>query len=348
MPIKFRFINILLILTLFSCQGEVEDDSFEKDPSESLTTNSKDTIRLALDWSPNVLHAGIFYADYEGMLEENNIHLEWFTTEVDNYKKKPILRLLDGEVDLAVGPSEHLFFYGDTTSQNFAVGVATILQKDQSAFVVKSSSGITSPADLDGKKYIGYKTPLEKEILTNMIKNDGGEGAFSSITPPRLSVWNAFLNDEGHAAWIFSHWEGAEAANKGINLNCFFPNEYGVPYGYSSVIMANKKRTDSQNEKIERFLKALAIAHKKLLKLETDEVVEFLASYTSHKNFKDKDMVKKAWENIRDAFLDDSENWGRMSDEVWKNYYKWIGEHDIPGFSEETEDVDIYYEALLK
>lgn len=337
-----------MFFTLLSCTGEKDVESKLTNDTELLNDSKGvlDTIRIALDWSPNVLHAGIFYADKSGLLKENGIYLEWFTTEIDNYQKKPIQRLIDQEVDLAVGPSEHLFFYGDTSDQNYAVAIATLLQKDQSAFVVKKKSGIASPKGLNGKIYVGYKTPLEQEILSAMIKNDGGEGTFLSITPPRLDVWDAFLNDKGHAAWIFSHWEGALAANDGVELNYFYPNQFGVPYGYSSVIMANKKRQLNQNKVIERFLKVLNISHKKLVNMDISEVVEMLKDYSDHENFKNKEFVSQAWMNIKDAFLNDSDQWGKMSDETWTDYYNWIFQNEALEFNRDIKNVRVFYEHL--
>lgn len=337
-----------MFFSLLSCTGEKDEESKLTNNTEHLNETKEvlDTLRVALDWSPNVLHAGIFYADASGLLKENGIYLDWFTTEIDNYQKKPIQRLLDREVDLAVGPSEHLFFYGDTSNQDYAVAIATILQKGLSAFVVKKESGIASPKDLDGKTYVGYKTPLEQEILSAMIKNDGGKGDFLSITPPRLDVWDAFLNDKGDAAWIFLNWEGALAAHDGIKLNYFYPNEFGVPYGYSSVIMANKRRDSAQNKVIKRFLKVLSNSHKKLATMEANEVVEMLQNYSDHKNFKDKELVLQAWMNIEDAFLNDSGQWGKMSDERWTDYYNWILQTKNVEFNRDIKDVSIFYEQL--
>jgi ABC-type nitrate/sulfonate/bicarbonate transport system substrate-binding protein len=341
------------MLTVFwvllpSCETEISDKSEKQKEAVSEDRIAHlDTIHLALDWSPNVLHSGIFYADHTGLLEENGIYLDWFTTEIDGYKKKPIQRLIDREVDLAVAPSEHLFFYGDTAKQEYAVALATILQKGQSAFVVKSRNKIKTPKDMEGQTYIGYKTPLEEEILSEMIENDGGEPVFNSIAPPRLSVWNSFLDNKGDIAWIFSHWEGAKAKAQGIELNYFYPNDFGVPYGYTSVIMANKKRDSQQNDKIIRFLQTLEIAHKQLLELDAKEVVDFLSSYSDHDNFQNSKVVEIAWIDIKDAFTDQSAKWGRMSDSVWVDYYQWIRKHDVHHFNHEIEDVSIYYEHIL-
>jgi len=349
MNVTARILIPTLFIALFSCKNE---EALTSPPTiDSLTIsdseNELDTLRIALDWSPNVLHTGIFYADKSGILKEHGIYLEWFTTEIDNYKKKPIQRLIDREVDLAVGPSEHLFFYGDTLNQNYAVAVATLLQKDQSAFVVKKSSGIDSPKDLNGKIYVGYKTPLEQEILSAMIKNDGGKGSFSSITPPRLDVWDAFLEGEGNAAWVFSHWEGALAATSGVELNYFYPNQYGVPYGYSSVIMANKARNPEKHELIKRFLNALNEAHKELMLQENSAVVEMLQEYSDHENFKNKEFVLQAWIRIKDAFLNEAGEWGKMNDDTWTAYYNWIIRNEAFDVDKEIKDVGIFFEHVL-
>jgi ABC-type nitrate/sulfonate/bicarbonate transport system substrate-binding protein len=333
---------LLCVLAISACSEEQKKEEQTEKQSEKIM----DTIRLALDWSPNVLHAGIFYADYSEKLAENGIYLDWFTTEIDDYKKKPIQRLLDREVDLAIGPSEHLFYFGDTTEQNHAVAVATLLQRDQSAFAVKASSGISSPKGLDGKTYIGYNTPLENNILNDMIKNDGGKGDFSSITPPRLSVWEAFMSNEGDVVWIFTHWEGALAKANGEALNYFYPADFGVPYGYSSVIMANRSRTAEKDALIQRFLTVLKQAHQTLVAMETQEVVKMLQAYHKHPNFENTEMLAIAWEDIRFSFLNPEGSWGIMQHEVWENYFNWISEQDFTAMPHKIEDVKVFYDEL--
>ncbi|MCC5922646.1 MAG: ABC transporter substrate-binding protein [Crocinitomicaceae bacterium] len=322
-----------------------EENKVEEQVQKALEP-SLDTLRLALDWSPNVLHAGIFYADYSGKLAEHGIYLDWFTTEIDDYKKKPIQRLLDREVDLAIGPSEHLFYFGDTSEQQFAVAVATILQQDQSAFAVKTNSGITSPQALDNKTYIGYNTPLENNILRSMIQHDGGKGTFESVTPPRLSVWEAFMKNEGDAVWIFTHWEGALAKAKGEQLNYFYPADFGVPYGYSSVIMANQSRTAEKDALIQRLLTVLRRAHQTLVTLDTEDVVKMLQDYHKHPNFEDTEMLTLAWEDIRFSFLNPEGSWGVMQHEVWQKYYDWIAQQEATAVPQNVQDVRLFYEAF--
>lgn len=44
---------------------------------------------------------------------------------------------------------------------------------------------------------------------------------------------------EADATWVFMGWEGIEAKMKGVELNVFRPEDHGVQYGYSPVLVAH-------------------------------------------------------------------------------------------------------------
>lgn len=44
---------------------------------------------------------------------------------------------------------------------------------------------------------------------------------------------------EADATWVFMGWEGIEAKRKGVELNAFGLEEFGVPYGYSPLLIAH-------------------------------------------------------------------------------------------------------------
>ncbi len=294
---------------------------------EAQAVEVPDTLILALDWSPNALHAGFFWAEKNGFFEEENLHIEWFSPEVDGYVKKPVKRLLDAEVDLAIGPSEHLFFFNDTADGMQAIAIASLLQRGQSAFCVKRSSGITSPIGLQGKKYLGYNTPLENEVLKAMVQYDGGNGDFQVQTPGRLKVWDAFMEGQGDAAWIFTHWEGAMATRDGVELNIFHLEDYGVPYGYSSVIMALKSKSMS-NSKYRRFLRAMEKGYREVTNAGPRKAAVELNALAEIVNFQDTALLRLALVDIAPAFFTESNEWGLMQSEVWENWQQWVSRVD--------------------
>lgn len=335
---RMRF-KIALIYMCFGWLflGVACSETTHHDTDENVKQESIDTLKLALDWAPNVLHAPIFWAEKHGYFREAGLSVEWFSTEIDNYQKKPIQRLLDREVDLCIGPSEHLFFLAvDSMGQARAEAVATILQRDQSCFVVKAVTDIRRPRDLEGQTYVGYKTPLEKQVLGAMIEHDGGNPDLKMITPGRLDVWEAFVSGKGDVAWVFSHWEAIIAEQEGVEVRKFYPGDHGVPYGYSSVIMARKERTDKMEQRIATFLKVMSRSVGEMLAEADLTVAQQLCAHIGHQNFADEAFIAAAWSDIKPAFdISDSSQWGRMRAQKWKEWINWIDQHD-----EETGRID--------
>ncbi len=284
-----------------------------------------DTLVLALDWSPNVLHAGIFWAEMQGWYADEGIVLNWFSTEVDDYQKKPVQRLLDGEVDVAIGPSEHLFHFNEGFEEMQVKAIASMLQRDQSAFCAKQKAGLDSPSQLNTHVYLGYNTPMEQQIWSSMLSAAEATAGYESRSPGRLQVWEAFLAGEGDVVWIFSHWEGALAQKEGLELRCFSPADYGVPYGYSSVLMAREESVELN--KIAGFLRATKRGYEALQELPLIEICHGLQSHVPHANFADEELVMHALADILPAFGEEKGKWGRMSEMRWEEWHRWVATH---------------------
>ena len=311
-------ICLTLLMTLFARCSSPEQHT------ATATDAPADTLVLALDWSPNVLHAGILYADTKGWFDSAGVHLKWYSTEIDNYTKKPILRVMDGEADLAIGPTEHILHYAtDSTSQVSVQAIGTLLQRDQSVFAVKESTGISRPADLSGQTYVGYHTPMEEAILSTMIKTDGGAPSFDMIHPPRLDVWDAFLADSGDIVWIFTHWEGQLAKADGVALNWFYPSEYGVPYGYSSVVFAPSEPTAQQAAMYPTFWKVAAKGYR-AVQADLPGAATWLCEHIDHPNFEDPTFIEQALADIAPAYFPEQGTFGYMQEENFSRYLDWM------------------------
>ena len=321
------------VLGLTACIACQQNKNASTAVEEGLSQSAAlDTIRLALDWTPNVLHAGILLAEQAEWFQEEGIYLKWDTPEIDNYTKKPIFRLLDGEVDFAVGPSEHLFAFAADSNGVRAQAVATILQADRSAFVLKADAQVKSPAEIKDAIYLGYHTPLEHEILNSMIRNAGGEPFYETGHPGRLQVWEAFKQDSGQVAWVFLHWEVAMAKAEGIDLVSFIPNDFGVPYGYSSVIMAPTSMDSAPAEHCRRLLKVLARAYAEVAKNPMESLAKIRASQDD--NWQDSLFIQAAMEDIHSHFMS-GKTWGVMQEAKWQSYANWMREQAILELSDE-------------
>ena len=174
------------------------------------------SLRLALDWTPNVNHIGLFVAKELGFYQEVGIDLTLVSPQDDNYQTTPGKKLELRTVDMAIAPFETVISLQNKENKVDALAIYALLQEDISSIATLTITGIRRPKDLDGKLYASYKARYEDHIVQQLIKNDGGKGEMKITYPEKLGIWNTLLEGNADATWIFDNWEGVEAQHKGI------------------------------------------------------------------------------------------------------------------------------------
>ena len=213
-------------------------------------------LSIALDWTPNTNHIGIFVAQANGYYSEEDIEINILNPLDDEYQITPGKKLETGQAQLAIAPFETVISLNNKVNAVDAVAVYAILQEDISSIVTLESSGLNRPSLLDKQLYASYKARYEDAIVKAMVRQDGGTGAVDMIYPDKLGIWNTLLQNKAEATWIFNNWEGIEAATKQVALNQFTLKDYGIPYGYSPVIIAKKQALQQDHDIYRAFIAA--------------------------------------------------------------------------------------------
>eukprot|EP00041_Stephanoeca_diplocostata_P023029 m.558975 g.558975 ORF g.558975 m.558975 type:complete len:323 (-) comp22203_c0_seq2:1080-2048(-) len=224
-------------------------------------------VRIALDWTPNTNHTGMYVANANKWYEAAGLEVK-FVVPTEN--STPARMLAAGEVEIAIAPSESAISFATTDTKNTIAAVAAILQRSTSAICTLQSSGIASPKGLENKRYASYSGRFEDCIVQQMVKNDGGDGSkvqfhgleghgYGDDIQESSSVVATYLKTgKSDSTWIFKHWEGILAGTD--TLNYFDLEHYKVPYGYSPVMLVMIPGTSSANDAawLARFLEATA------------------------------------------------------------------------------------------
>ncbi|MCH8554601.1 MAG: ABC transporter substrate-binding protein [Schleiferiaceae bacterium] len=214
------------------------------------------TLKVALDWTPNINHIGFLVAVELGFYKEQGINLQLINPLDDNYITTPGKKLERGEVDFAIAPFETVISLNNKTNRVNAVAIYAILQEDLSSIATLKSAKITAPKFLDGKVYASYKARYEDHIVKQLICNDGGKGAIDLIYPEKLGIWHTLVSGKADATWIFDNWEGCDAQVKNAELNTFKLRDFDIPYGYSPIILAKKENIAANRAVYASFVKA--------------------------------------------------------------------------------------------
>jgi NMT1/THI5 like len=68
-------------------------------------------VSVALDWTPNVNHAGFFVALQRGYYADRGLDIMFESPHADGYATTPARKLAGGSVNIAICPSESIISY---------------------------------------------------------------------------------------------------------------------------------------------------------------------------------------------------------------------------------------------
>ena len=163
------------------------------------------TLKVALDWTPNVNHIGLFVANEMSFYTEQQLDVHLISPLDDDYATTPGKKLETGGADFAIAPFETVISLNNKANTVAAIAIYAILQEDLSSIATLRSSGIDRPKALDGRVYASYKARYEDHIIQQMVKNDGGQGNLQLEYPDKLGIWNTLLQGKADATWIFDN-----------------------------------------------------------------------------------------------------------------------------------------------
>ncbi len=293
------------------------------------------SVKIALDWTPNVNHIGFFIAQELGFYKEYDVHTTIIHPGTDNYLLTPAKKLELGKVDFAIAPSETVISL-NTKAQPFAVSaVAALLQEDLSAIVTLASSGINRPQMLDGKIYASYKARYEDDIVRQMIVNDGGKGSIQISYPEKLSIWDTLLAGKADATWIFTNWEGIEAEQNGIVLNTFYLSDYNIPYSYSPVILSATDRIDTYCKEYRYFLQATKQGFL-YAQQHMEEAAHILEPHMSERDRARINVVNSLQKTA--PFFGSAETWGIMQPDRVLKFLHWLRDKNLEPNAYDLQD----------
>ncbi|MFC5365324.1 ABC transporter substrate-binding protein [Salinirubrum litoreum] len=285
-------------------------------------------LELALDWTPNTNHTGIFVAEAEGYFADAGLDVAIRSPAEDDYGETPAKRVATGESDLAIAPSESAISYHTHPEYPDLTAVAAVCQRDTSAIVTLAESGIDRPAKLDGRTYASYDARFEDHIVRQLIRNDGGAGDIEIVTPPKLGIPNTLLDGSADATWVFVPWEGLLAERDGIDLNAFRLDDYGVPYGYTPTLLATPETIDSEADRLQDALSAIGRGYEFAVE-NPEEAADLLCETAEGPQLDDREFVRESQRRIAPAYLTSEGDWGVMAWDRWADFVDWLVEEGI-------------------
>jgi len=275
------------------------------------------TMTLALDWTPNTNHTGIYVALAQQWYRSEGIDLQLLPYSAS---VSPDVLVSTGKADVGISFTEGIV--ADAAVGQPVVSIAAIIQHNTSALVTLADSGLTRPRDLDGKIYGGFGAPYESAVVGLVIQKDGGKGQFHNVT---LSV-DAMQALESHRidfVWVYEGWEVIQAQRAGVKLNIFPITDYGIPDYYTPNLITSPNEIKQKPELLRKFMLATACGYE-YTRTHPNEAARMLIQGAQTGTFPDPGLVFASQAYLSPRYVDPGRKWGLQDAAAWHAYPQFI------------------------
>jgi NitT/TauT family transport system substrate-binding protein/putative hydroxymethylpyrimidine transport system substrate-binding protein len=192
-------------------------------------------VTLALDFTPNAVHAPIYAAVRKGYDRASGvrIHIRPPGSAPDSLKL-----LAAGKADLAVLDIHDLGLARER-GQDF-VGVGALVQRPLAAIIARR--GIKRPRDLEGKRVGVSGLPSDPAVLRAVMSDDGGDPRTVRQITIGFSAVPGLIGGRVDAVPAFWNAEGVVLKRRGFATREFRVDDYGAPR-YPEVVLLTTRRT---------------------------------------------------------------------------------------------------------
>ena len=322
-PLALGAIVGVVALVAAACGGGAASSSQSATGAASTDAVAPAEVSVALDWTPNTNHIGVYVAQELGYYADEGLTvklLPYATTA-------PETLVANGDADFGFSYSNGIAFAraaGLDVVQVFA-GIG----KQQYLLAYRADDpSITRPKDLDGKTYAGFGTPSEESEVASVIKADGGTGDFKKVVLDS-AAYQAVYGGRADFTISASSWEGVEAEVLGKPMKYFDPADYGYPSNYSTTIISSNAWLTANPDVARRFLAATQRGYAYAAK-HPDEAAALLVK-ANPQTLKNPEIVKRSAELLaKDGYYsDEADAFGAIDGARVATFYDYLYDNGL-------------------
>lgn len=199
----------------------------------TLPATAQEKLSVALDWTPNTNHVGLYVAHAKGWFDEVGLDVDILPYTDTSSGTLVAAGVAEFGILSAVG-----FHTQRATGADMTVVMAVVQHETGRLVFNGEREDIQRPADLDGMIYAGFGSAWENALITTIIRNDGGTGDFDTVTLG-TSAYEALANGSVDFTLEVSTWEGVNSVLLDRPQRAFRYADYGVPDQHTTFLGGN-------------------------------------------------------------------------------------------------------------
>ena len=281
------------------------------------------SIRVLLDWTPNTNHTGLYVALEKGWFAEEGLRI----TITQPPEDEALGLLASGRAEFAYSFQESM---GPAIAKNRdalpVTAVAAIISHNTSGIMSLRQSNIQRPADLSGKRFASWETPLVTAVVRHITEKDGGD--FNSIKMIPNFAMDAFsaLHTDVDAIWIYYAWDGIAAEVNNIEIDFIDLGAFDSKLDfYTPVLVTNTNWAAENPEEAKKFLNIISRGYYFAINYPA-EAAEILLKHAPEL---DRALVMRSQVYLQNRYQGSANRWGEIDPERWGGFYKWMYEQGL-------------------
>src|SRR3954468_5396555 len=207
-------------------------------------------MTVALDFTPNAVHAPIYAAARKGYDRDEGVKIR---IRPPGSAPDSLKLLAAGKVDVAVLDIHDLGLARER-GRDF-VGVGALVQRPLAAIIARA--GIRRPRDLEGKRVGVSGLPSDPAVLRAVMSDDGGDyRKVRQVTIGFAAVPN-LIDKKVDAVPAFWNAEGVVLKQRGVATREFRVDDFGAPRYPEVVLFARRRAVQQRRALVMAVLQAL-------------------------------------------------------------------------------------------
>jgi putative hydroxymethylpyrimidine transport system substrate-binding protein len=192
-------------------------------------------LSVALDFTPNAVHAPIYAAIRDGLDRREGVRLAILTPGASPDSLKTVL---SGRADIGVLDIHDLGLA--LTQGRDLVAVGALVQRPLAAII--TTAAIARPRDLAGKRVGVSGLPSDPAVLQAVLEHDGGTLASVHQVTIGFAAVQSLVSGRIDGVPAFWNAEGVTLRRRGIPIHEFRVDDYGAPR-YPEVVLVVRRAT---------------------------------------------------------------------------------------------------------
>ena len=284
-------------------------------------------ITVALDWTPNINHSGLYAAVALGYFEAQGLTVDI----VEPGETLAPQLVAAGRAEFGISYQEEVTFARAKGVP--VVSIAAVIQHNTSCFAAPKAKGIKTVADFAGKVYGGWGGAVEEGLINYLMEREGKPGSVQSVIIGEADFFAA-CDREIDFSWIYYGVTGIEAELTNQPIDVIMLRDIDPAFDlYTPVVIGEESWLDNNREVARRFMTALSLGHQ-YADAHPAQAAEILLAA---EDGLDGELVRAGQDWLAGQYKGDAPYWGWQDEAVWRGFAEWLISCGMlePGFKAE-------------